>query len=303
MIETADLTKTYGDVTAVDGIDLTVERGEMHGFVGHNGAGKTTTMQMLTGLVTPTSGTARVGSEPAGTRAAAAKIGYAPQNPAVYESKTGREYLTYMGKLASVSEPADRAAELLEWLGLSDAAEQALGEYSGGMLRKVVVGQALLPDPELLILDEPTAALDPEGRAMIIESLESLTDEGTTVFVSSHVLRELEQFIDTVTFLKAGSIVASGPLEAVLSETASEQYEIDATDNDRLAELLAGQAVVAEVERTDDGTLLVRTDDPERFAHTVPTLLSDGELGLHSMAQRGGLEERFLDMLEEGGAA
>ena len=302
MIETHGLTKEFGDVTAVEGVDLSVERGEIHGFVGHNGAGKTTTMQMLTGLVTPTSGDAYIGGDPAGSRAATQKIGYAPQNLEFYESMTGRNYLVYMGKLSAVDgSPGERADELLEWLDLTDAADQAVGGYSGGMLRKLAVGQAMLADPELLILDEPTAALDPEGRAMITNALEKLTDDGTTIFVSSHVLTELEQFIDTVTFLKEGQVVASGPLEEVLSSTAVEQFVVDTSDNDLLAELLGDHGSVDSVDRSDDGSLLVTTDDPAAFAVGLPQVVSNANLGLFSVDREGGLEERFLDILEEGG--
>jgi ABC-2 type transport system ATP-binding protein len=302
MIETSGLTKAYGDVTAVEDVDLTVENGDIHGFVGHNGAGKTTTMQMLTGLVTPTSGEAYIGGDPAGTRAAAERIGYAPQDPAFYDSMTGRDYLVYMGKLSAVDGSArDRAEEVLEWLDLTDAADQRVDGYSGGMLRRLVVGQAVLGDPELLILDEPTAALDPEGRAMIIDALEALTDEGTTVFVSSHVLTELEQFVDTVTFLREGQVVASGPLEELLSSTV-ERFVVDASDNALLADLLADRESVGGVDREEDGRLVVTTDDPDAFAVALPRVLVDAGLGLYSVDRQGGLEERFLEVLEEGEA-
>lgn len=301
MIETHELTKEFGDVIAVEDVELTVERGDIHGFVGHNGAGKTTTMQMLTGLVTPTRGEAYIGGEAAGSRAAIKKIGYAPQDPAFYESMTGRDYLAYMGKLSAIdSSPRERADKVLEWLDLTGAADQAVGEYSGGMLRRLAVGQAMLGDPELLILDEPTAALDPEGRAMIIDSLESLTDEGTTIFVSSHVLTELEQFIDTVTFLKEGQVVASGPLDEVLSSTAVEQFVVDTSDNDLLADLLADHESVGGVDHADDDGLLVTTEDPAAFAVALPKVLSEANMGLYSLGREGGLEDRFLDILEGG---
>lgn len=302
MIETSGLTKEFGDITAVEGVDLAVGRGDIHGFVGHNGAGKTTTMKMLTGLVTPTSGEARIGGEPAGTRAATEQIGYAPQNPEFYESMSGRDYLVYMGKLSALDgSPRDRADELLASLELTDAADQAVGGYSGGMLRKLAVGQAMLADPELLILDEPTAALDPEGRALIIDALENLTDGGTTVFVSSHVLRELEQFIDTVTFLKDGEVVATGPLDEVLSSTAAERFVVDSSDNDLLTDLLRDHESVAGVDREDESNLVVTADDPEAFAGALPPVLSEANLRLYYVDRQGGLEERFLDILDDGG--
>lgn len=301
MIETTNLTKEYGDVTAVNGIDLAVERGSLHGFVGHNGAGKSTTMQMLVGLVTPTAGEASIDGEPAGTLAAKEKIGYAPQEPEFYDSMSGRDYLTYVGRLAGVEgSAADRAAELLEWLDLAEAADKAIGGYSGGMRRKLGMAQAMIGDPDLLVLDEPTATLDPEGRAAIIASLEELTDEGVTVFVSSHVLAELEQFIDTVTILHEGSIAASGPVEEVLSGVGADTFVVESTDDERLQELLADHPTVEGVDPTDEG-LAVATEEPEAFSLALPRVLGDAGLGLRSLSREGGLEERFLELLEEEG--
>jgi len=300
MIETTDLTKRYGDMTAVDGIDLTVEDGSLHGFVGHNGAGKSTTMQMLVGLVSPTSGEASIDGDPAGSPAATEKLGYAPQEPRFYDSMSGRAYLTHMGKLASVSgDVGARADELLSWLDLEAAADKPIGGYSGGMRRKLGMAQAMLEEPDLLVLDEPTATLDPEGRAAIIESLRSLTDDGTTVFVSSHVLAELEQFIDNVTILKQGRIAASGPIDEVLSDVETGTYVVDATDNARLRGLLATHATVERVRRRDDGRLTVLADDPRAFAESLPAVLHEAGLGIRSLQEEGGLEETFLDIVDE----
>jgi ABC-2 type transport system ATP-binding protein len=301
MIEARNLTKRYGDLTAVDGVDITVERGSIHGFVGPNGAGKSTTMQMLVGLVTPTAGEVRIGGDPAGSYAATAKIGYAPQEPAFYESMTGRAYLIYMGRVAGMGrgEASERADELLEWLDLGDAADQAIGGYSGGMARKLGLAQAMIHDPELLILDEPTATLDPEGRASIIDSLQDLTEEGMTVFVSSHVLAELEQFVDTVTILADGRVARSGPLESIRSAVSTETYVVDTTDNDRLATLLTDQPSVERVERRDGGRVAAVPAEPEDFTIELQGLIAEAELGLRSMEREAGLEEAVLHLIEE----
>jgi ABC-2 type transport system ATP-binding protein len=301
MIETTNLTKRYGDVTAVEEIDLTVEQGELHGFVGHNGAGKSTTMRMLVGLARPTAGEAYIDGDPAGTIDATDKIGYAPQYPEFYETMSARDYLIYMAKVADVDgSPAARANELLEQFGLAADATQAIGGYSGGMQRRLSMAQAMLGDPELFILDEPTAALDPEGRAAIIESLEELAEGGATVFVSSHVLAELEQFVDTVTILRDGQIETSGPIEAVLEEASDDTYVVDASDNDQLRALLADHEAVTRIERRDDGALTVVPADPETFTIALPTVLSEAGLGLESLQRQGGLEERFLESVEGG---
>ena len=181
------------------------------------------------------------------------------------------------------------------------AADQAIGGYSGGMRRKLGMAQAMLESPELLVLDEPTATLDPEGRASIIDALQGLTDDGTTVFVSSHVLAELEQFIDTVTILQGGSIAASGPIDEVLSDVAAETYVVDASDNRQLGELLDGHSTVEQVRHRDDGRLTVVATDPQAFTVALPELLYEAGLGLRSLQQEGGLEETFLDIVNGAG--
>jgi ABC-2 type transport system ATP-binding protein len=301
MIETTDLTKRYGDVTAVEGLDLEVDRGEIHGFVGPNGAGKTTTMQMLVGLIDPTGGEAYVDGEPAGSIAAKQAIGYAPQDPAFYESMTGRGYLEYMGRTAGMDgDVRDRADELLEWLELSDAANQAVEGYSGGMKRRLGLAQAMIHEPDLLILDEPTAELDPSGRQAIIESLEDLTEEGMTVFVSSHVLAELEQFIDTVTILYEGQLVESGAIEDVQSKYGGESFAVETSDDERVHTLLDGQPWVRSVELDEDG-LVVASDDPDRFRTELQGLLADEAIMLQSLQEAGGLEEAFADVVASNG--
>ncbi len=303
MIETTNLTKRYGELTAVDSVDLTVERGDIHGFVGPNGAGKSTTMQMLVGLVSPSEGEATIGGEPAGSLAASELIGYAPQEPAFYESMTGLDYLVYMGKTAGMSGDIEgRARELLERFDLTDAARQPIGGYSGGMARKLSLAQAMIHEPELLILDEPTATLDPEGRAAVIDSLEAMTDEGMTVFVSSHVLAELEQFIDTVTILVDGKVATSGPVGQIQDRVAADTYRVDSTDNDRLADILAEHDAVERVTRAEDGSLRVTPTDGESFTTELQRTMADAGITMQSLEQEGGLEEAFLDLLDEAEA-
>jgi len=300
MIETTNLTKRYGDVTAVDGVDLTVEEGSIHGFVGHNGAGKSTTMQMLVGLVSPTEGEAYIDGEPAGTLSAKRKLGYAPQEPRFYESMSGRDYLVYMGKLGDVEGSVrDRAEELLDRFDLTDAADQSIGGYSGGMQRKLSLAQALLDDPELLILDEPTAELDPEGRASIIGFLEELTGEGVTAFVSSHVLAELEQFIDTVTVLQEGRVARSGTIEEVTMASGTATFEVESSDDERLRGLLAGHAAVERV-AVEDGHLAVTTDEPDAFTTELTGVAAEADIGIRSLDRASGLAETFMEITGEG---
>jgi ABC-2 type transport system ATP-binding protein len=299
-IEATNLTKHYGEVKAVRGVDLTVEAGSIHGFVGPNGAGKSTTMGMLVGVVTPTVGEAFIYGEPAGSHAALQQIGFAPQDPVFYESMTGRGYLRFVGSVSGVDGSVrDRVEELLDWLELKDAAGQPIGGYSGGMERRLGLAQAMIHDPDLLILDEPTAELDPQGRAAIIDALENLAGEGKTVFVSSHVLAELEQFIETVTVIDDGRIATSGPLEEVRSAVA-DAFLVESTDNERLLEMLADRPAVERVERRDGQGLAVWAEDFDAFATDLPAVLSDAGIGLRSLHQENGLEEAFLEMTASG---
>jgi ABC-2 type transport system ATP-binding protein len=298
MIETTNLTKHYGDLKAVRGIDLAVERGSIHGFVGPNGAGKSTTMGMLVGAVTPTVGEATIGGAPAGSQSALEKVGFAPQDPVFYESMSARQYLRYMGTVAGVDgSVTDRVEELLEWLELADAAGQSIEGYSGGMLRRLSLAQAMVHDPEVLILDEPTAELDPQGRSAIIEALQRLTDEGKTVFVSSHILAELEQFIETVSVIKAGQLVMAGPLSEVQASVET-TFVLESTNDETLEGLLSGQPSVSRTER-DRSELTVWTDDPAAFATALPTVLSEAGLGIRSLQRGGDLEDAFLEMVGE----
>lgn len=299
MIDATDLTKRFGDVTAVEDVDLTVEAGSIHGFVGPNGAGKTTTMQMLVGLLEPTEGEVTIDGEPAGSLAAKERIGYAPQEPAMYESMTGMEYLAYMGRVSgkAASDARERADDLLSWLDLSDASDQAIEEYSGGMKRRLSLAQAMIHDPELLILDEPTATLDPSGRMAIIDSLQRLTDDGMTVFVSSHVLAELEQFIDTVTILHEGRVVETGSIDAIQSQYGGQAFAVETSDDDALVELLSTRAWVEEV-TIEDGTVTVVTDEPDEFKLKLQQLLADEGIVLESLTETGGLEEAFADVIQ-----
>ncbi|RQG89627.1 ABC transporter ATP-binding protein [Natrarchaeobius chitinivorans] len=298
MIEANNLTKHYGDIKAVQGIDLTIDAGSIHGFVGPNGAGKSTTMGMLVGVVTPTVGEATIGGDPAGSHAALEKIGYAPQDPVFYNSMTARSYLRHMGKMSGLDgNLSERVDELLEWLNLADAADQAISGYSGGMERRLALAQAMVHDPELLILDEPTAELDPRGRASIIDTLQNLTDQGKTVFVSSHVLSELEQFIEEVTVINDGKVITSGSL-AEVSAGLVETYVVESTDDATLQNLLMECPFVERVELHEDSGVTVWIDDEDAFSTTLPTVLSDAEIGLQSMHRESGLEEAFLEMIE-----
>jgi len=209
LVETRGLRKQFGSKVAVDDLSLTVRRGEVFGFLGPNGAGKTTSLKMLLGLIEPSAGSAMVLGAPIGDRRARAKLGFLPEHFRFHDWMTGREMLRFHGRLYGMGGTAlaVRADELLARVDLLDAAHQPIRTYSKGMMQRVGLAQALLNRPELVFLDEPTSGLDPLGRLLVRDIIRELRAEGTSVFLNSHLLGEVEATCDRVVFVKAGRTV------------------------------------------------------------------------------------------------
>ncbi len=206
-------------VRAVDDLTLSVNAGEVFGFVGPNGAGKTTTIKMLMGLIFPTSGRAFVFDAPIPSQAAKARIGYLPEHPAWYDFLTGREALEFFARLSNVPRAARRRRcdELLELVGLAAAADRQLRKYSKGMQQRLGIAQALVSDPDLVVLDEPMSGLDPVGRKEMRDLVLELKRRGKTVFFSTHILPDVETLCDRVGVIIGGKLRDVGKLDALLS--------------------------------------------------------------------------------------
>jgi ABC-2 type transport system ATP-binding protein len=216
-------------VRALQGLSLSVAQGQVYGFLGPNGAGKTTAMHVLLGFIEATAGAARLFDEDVRHVIARRRIGYLPEHPDTYRFLTGRELLLMAGRLFGLSRAARnvRAAELLALVGLETAADRRLATYSRGMLQRIGLAQALVNDPDLVILDEPASGFDPLGRIRIREIIVALRDRGKTVFFSSHELSEVERVCDRVGILAAGRLVAEGRMaELVKAGESLEQYFI-----------------------------------------------------------------------------
>ena len=226
-IETVGLRKSYGDTVAVGGLDLQVERGELYGFLGPNGAGKTTTMRILTTLLRPSDGDARVCGEPVSDRdAVSPHVGHLPERPPLYDELTGREQLRFAGELRGLAaEEADRrAADRLDALGLA-ADTDRISTYSTGMRKKLGIAQATIHEPDVLFLDEPTNGLDPRAARAVRDRLTSLADGGTTVFLSTHILPVVEDVADRVGLLDGGELIAEGPPDRVIDRAEGGDLE------------------------------------------------------------------------------
>jgi ABC-type multidrug transport system ATPase subunit len=281
VIETDTLTKRYGPIVAVDGIDLRVRRGEVYGFLGPNGAGKTTTLRMLLGLVRPTSGRATVLGEVPGSPRGLAGIGAIVEAPGFYPFLSGRDNLRVLAGHAGV-EP-DRIATVLAEAGLTARAGDHVATYSMGMKQRLGVAAALLKDPELLILDEPTNGLDPAGMAEMRDFIRSLAAGGRTVLLSSHLMGEIEQVSDRVGVIRAGELVAEGTVDELRGQAG---LRVRVQPLEAAARVLGGLEGIELV----DG-------DVDAHAAQVNRMLVEAGIAVSELGRRqASLEDVFLEL-------
>jgi ABC-2 type transport system ATP-binding protein len=296
-IETFDLVKRYGRTTALAGLSMRVERGEVFGFLGPNGAGKTTSVKLFLGLGAATSGHGTLLGAPLGDLEARRRVGYLPELFRYQPWLSAREVLALHCELAGIPD-RERVAEIvaaLDTVGLADRADDLVGTFSKGMQQRLGLGTALLGRPELVLLDEPTSALDPVGRADVRRIIREARDQGTTVFLNSHLLSEVELVCDRVAVVDAGRVIAAGTLEELLGE---DSVRIRATGLD--ATLRAGLDRFGPL--TDDGDwLAIRPIRPARIPELVAAIVAAGGQ-VHAVEPgRASLEERFLGLLGEAG--
>jgi ABC-2 type transport system ATP-binding protein len=293
-LEAWSLRKDFGPKTAVRDLTLSVPRGEVFGFLGPNGAGKTTSIKMLLGLVHPTSGGGKLLGEAIGRTRARARVGYLPEHFAFHEWLRGRELLRFHGRLLGLGGPAlEQSLErLLRRVELSAAGDQCLREYSKGMRQRVGLAQALLGEPEIVFLDEPTSGLDPLGRLLVRDVIRELKARGTTVFLNSHLLSEVEVTCDRVAFVKAGRVVREMTLGA-----AERGFEVELRLDRASAGVLEGLGRFGGDVREEDGRIRLRVDGEERLPEMSRWLAAQG-IGLyHLAARRRSLEDVFLEVV------
>ena len=293
-VATRGLVKRYGDLVAVNGVDLTVERGDVFGYLGPNGAGKTTLLRMLLGLIRPTAGSAQLfGRDPLlhGARALDGVAGFV-EGPRFYPYLSGRKNLQLLADYDG-GDALSRIDEVLEVVELRDRAKDRVGSYSHGMRQRLGIASALLRQPQLLLLDEPTTGLDPAGMRDMRDLVRRLAGEGITILLSSHLLYEVEELCNRVAIIRKGSIVYEGGLEELLA-TATTGYRLRTTEPERARALLLAQPGIESL-AGDDGELRFMAEE-DAVARAAITL-GQARIGITALVpQTASLEELFLGL-------
>lgn len=310
ILEVQDLRKTFTrgfsrrKTEAVRGISFSVERGQIFGFLGPNGAGKTTTIKILMGLIFPTAGTASVLGAPAGDRKAKSRLGYLPENPYFYDYLSAPELLDMVGRIHGLDRAArrKRIGELIERVGLGHAGKRPLRSFSKGMLQRAGLAQALMGDPELVVLDEPLSGLDPLGRKEVRDLIFELRDAGKTVFFCTHILADASMLCDRVGIIVKGELRDVGPLGELLSPKVQSVEVVWAPpEADAEAVRAALREREGEHETTSEGEVM-RTTDPAAGHAFVAAVVGKGGT-IHSVnPHRQSLEELFVHEALEGEA-
>ncbi|MGE5071990.1 MAG: ATP-binding cassette domain-containing protein [Anaerolineae bacterium] len=298
-IDTHELRKVFGAQTAVKGLTLQVPQGEVFGFLGPNGAGKTTSIKMLLGLVAPTSGSATLLGVPMGNRAALRSMGFLPEHFRFQEWLTAGEFLELHGRLYGMSNPllSRRIGDLLDRVGLTDFRSKLLHTFSKGMLQRIGLAQALLNHPRLVFLDEPTSGLDPVGRRLVRDIIRELRGEGTSVFLNSHLLSEIEITCDRVAFIRHGEVVRTLTLDSLSTGQRQVHIRLRGLTDEACRGLSAwGRDISA-----DGENLLITIDSESAIPAITRHLVASGAEVFAITPGRLSLEEIFIETVGTDG--
>ncbi len=310
-IETNNLTKRFGSLTAVNNLNLKVERNTIHGFLGPNGAGKTTTIKILVGLLKADEGTAKVFGQEVKVDNADAKlgIGYMPELPKFPKHLKGAELLDIYGRMYGMTQQELKAQipKLIDLVGLKGRENDLIGKYSKGMQQRIGIAQALLNSPDLVILDEPSIGLDPVGMVEVRELVKAISKEGMTVFVSSHLLFEVEQICDHVTIINRGEALVSDTLQNVsgmISGPAVMQVEV-VNLNDSVVSGIKGLPYVKDVSRSGNILNVVLTTREDVRAEVSQAVTKVGGIIVGMNLKGHSLEDVFIELISkpQGGKA
>ena len=309
MIEAHGLTKRYGNFTAVDGLDLAVRRGEVYGLLGPNGSGKTTTILMLLGLTEPTAGTVRVvGFDPARQPLSVkSRAGYMPDEVGFYDELSARENLAYIARLNGIprAEADRRIAAALARVGLSDVADKRVGAFSRGMRQRLGVADVLLKQPQLIIMDEPTQGLDPEGAREFLQIISGLSRDGITILLSSHLLHQVQAVCDRVGLFHRGHKVLEGSVEELARRVLNGAYRVGVQAHGDAAALLAALRSVpgvVEVTQPEPGRFELRAASDLRAEAAEAVVKAGGRL-LSLVVETPSLDDIYAHYFQEVGHA
>jgi len=305
-IETRDLRKVFRPllggkpIVAVDNLNLRVPVGTVFGFLGPNGAGKTTTIQILIGNVYPTAGQAFVLGHPAGAIEAKRKLGFLPEKFQFHDFLTAEEFLHMHGRLAKMDGATlrERVDEVLELVGLAERRKSKIREFSKGMQQRIGLAQALIHDPELVILDEPTSALDPLGRRRVREVIQYLKERGKTVFLNSHLLSEVERSCDQVAIIHKGRVVKQGTLDELLVNRSIVSIELKKVEP-QVLEAIA--KVARKVHPIDERRITAEVASEDDVPELVRAIVHAGGALMGLQAHRETLEDLFIQTVEGEG--
>jgi ABC-2 type transport system ATP-binding protein len=283
------------DTTVLTEVSLTVKQGEIFGFLGHNGAGKTTAMKVLLGLLRATSGRIEILGESADNVTVHARIGYLPESPYFYDYLTAEEFLRFYGRLAGLTRETvqQRLLQLLERVGLIEARHRQLRKFSKGMLQRIGLAQALIHDPELIILDEPMSGLDPLGRKEVRDLILSLRDQGKTVFFSTHIVSDVEMICDRVGILAKGKMLTSGRIDDLVKEQVTQSVEIvcEGVIGDDLADIKAKAMRILQ----RGNRCLIMLSGQHHLEAVLSALRHAGGKLVSVIPHKGSLEEIFVE--------
>ena len=301
-IETSHLRKEYGGraggggFVAVQDLSFSVPRGQVFGFLGPNGAGKTTTINMLLGNIKPTSGEASLLGRPIGDREARAKMGFLPEKFQFHDFLTAEEFLDLHGRLYGMGRAARRSRipEVLEQVGLIGRRKDKIGEFSKGMQQRAGLAQAILNDPDLVILDEPTSALDPLGRREVREIVAALKAAGKTVLLNSHLLGEIEMTCDQVAILKAGQVVRLGKIDDLLAAPSTVEMRV----GNQSPALLRALEALAQTVTADGETVTATIGDEGVIPELAAAVVGHGGRLMSLVPRRESLEDLFIRVVE-----
>jgi ABC-2 type transport system ATP-binding protein len=310
VIQTNGLSKVYEKVQALRSLDLAVQKNSIFGFLGPNGAGKTTTIKLLLGLIRPTSGSATVFGQDIVRDSVEirSRIGYLPQEPRFYEHMTARETLDFTARFFFKGPEAEikkRVTETLELVGLADKADRPIKGFSGGERQRLGIGQAQVNYPDLLILDEPAASLDPLGRHDVLQVMGRLR-KYSTIFYSTHILDDVQHISDTVAILNRGELVAHGPIEELLAGSGGVAYRVILKGESQPAlqqlKTLPWVTDVQSTQKDDQNTLIVSVSDPDAAEkQLLRAMLTNEETIVTDFRRRSyELEDVFIDIVQGG---